>query len=166
MASTASKRRPLLKSLSTKILIIQLVSAVLIAVIVGGMGLYGMDQMAQSMDSLYNNELVAVQQLKSVSDDFFADVKGNSLKVALGTVTPADGAAALIKAKQDAEDNWVAATNDIADTTLMPQAASWYMGANIPGKRRVFMPFVGGVGTYKQIGDGVAVAHYHGFERV
>jgi hypothetical protein len=51
-----------------------------------------------------------------------------------------------------------AATNDITDTTL-PQAASWYMGANIPGKRRVFMPFLGGVGTYKQIGESVAVAH-------
>ena len=51
-----------------------------------------------------------------------------------------------------------------AHLTLMPQAASWYMGANIPGKQRVFMPFVGGVGLYKQICDGVAVAHYHGFE--
>lgn len=62
------------------------------------------------------------------------------------------------------EDNWVNTTNDLADLTLMPQAASWYMGANIPGKQRVFMPFVGGVGLYKQICDGVAVAHYHGFE--
>ena len=43
-----------------------------------------------------------------------------------------------------------------AHLTLMPQAASWYMGANIPGKQRVFMPFVGGVGLYKQICDGVA----------
>jgi cation diffusion facilitator CzcD-associated flavoprotein CzcO len=65
-----------------------------------------------------------------------------------------------------AEENWVNATNDIADLTVMPGAASWYMGANIPGKRRVFLPFVGGVGTYRQIGDGVAIAHYHGFELV
>ncbi|MEV0598730.1 NAD(P)/FAD-dependent oxidoreductase [Streptomyces sp. NPDC050315] len=64
----------------------------------------------------------------------------------------------------DAEDNWVNTTNDLAALTVMPQAASWYMGANIPGKQRVFMPFAGGVGTYKLIGDGVAVAHYHGFE--
>nr|WP_271209062.1 NAD(P)/FAD-dependent oxidoreductase [Rhodococcus wratislaviensis]GLK33514.1 cyclohexanone monooxygenase [Rhodococcus wratislaviensis] len=66
----------------------------------------------------------------------------------------------------EVEDNWVNTTNDLADLTLMPQAASWYMGANIPGKQRVFMPFVGGVGTYKQIGDGIEVAHYHGFEMV
>ncbi|GAA1949089.1 NAD(P)/FAD-dependent oxidoreductase [Nocardioides panacihumi] len=62
------------------------------------------------------------------------------------------------------EDNWVQANNDLADLTLMPQAASWYMGANIPGKQRVFMPFVGGVGMYKQIADGVAAAGYYGFE--
>ncbi len=71
-----------------------------------------------------------------------------------------------VEPEQDAEDDWVAATNDIADGTLMPQAASWYMGANIPGKRRVFLPFIGGVGVYRQIGDGVAVAYYHGFEMV
>ncbi|MFI8997765.1 flavin-containing monooxygenase [Streptomyces sp. NPDC053542] len=69
-----------------------------------------------------------------------------------------------MEAAPDAEDNWVNTTNDVAALTVMPQAASWYMGANIPGKQRVFMPFAGGVGTYKQIGDGVAVAHYHGFE--
>ncbi|MET7767203.1 NAD(P)/FAD-dependent oxidoreductase [Nocardia sp. NPDC005366] len=63
-----------------------------------------------------------------------------------------------------AEQNWVDIVADTADLTLFPQAASWYMGANIPGKRRVFLPFVGGVGVYKQIGDGVAIADYHGFE--
>lgn len=63
-----------------------------------------------------------------------------------------------------AEENWVNIVADTADLTLFPRAASWYMGANIPGKRRVFLPFVGGVGVYKQIGDGVAVAGYHGFE--
>ncbi|MFV8164679.1 flavin-containing monooxygenase [Mycobacterium sp. 134] len=69
-----------------------------------------------------------------------------------------------MEADPAAEDNWVNITNDTADLTLLPQAASWYMGANVPGKRRVFLPFVAGVGVYKQIGDGVAVADYHGFE--
>ncbi|AFR50950.1 flavin-containing monooxygenase [Gordonia sp. KTR9] len=71
-----------------------------------------------------------------------------------------------VEVDSEVEDNWVNTTNDLADLTLYPQATSWYMGANIPGKQRVFMPFVGGVGTYKQIGDGVEVAHYHGFEMV
>ena len=69
-----------------------------------------------------------------------------------------------MEAMVENEDNWVTATNDLAAMTLFPQAASWYMGANIPGKERVFMPFVGGVGLYKHITDGVAVAGYHGFE--
>lgn len=69
-----------------------------------------------------------------------------------------------IEASVESEGNWVTTTNDLANLTLMPQAASWYMGANIPGKERVFMPFVGGVGLYRQVADGVAVSGYHGFE--
>ncbi|MCK7543514.1 NAD(P)/FAD-dependent oxidoreductase [Marinobacter bryozoorum] len=69
-----------------------------------------------------------------------------------------------IEPAPDAEENWVHTTNDLANLTLMPQANSWYMGANIPGKERVFMPFVGGVDTYAQIIHGVRVANYHGFE--
>ena len=68
-----------------------------------------------------------------------------------------------IEPEPEAEQHWVEATNDTADLTLLPHAASWYMGANVPGKRRTFLPFAGGVGLYKQIGDGVAVAGYHGF---
>jgi len=40
-----------------------------------------------------------------------------------------------MEAKKDAEDNWVAHVNEVAYTTLYPQANSWYMGANIPGSR-------------------------------
>ncbi|MFZ3566286.1 flavin-containing monooxygenase [Streptomyces sp. BH097] len=69
-----------------------------------------------------------------------------------------------MEADPDAEDNWVNTTNDLGDLTLMPQAASWYMGANIPGKQRVFMPFIGGVGLYRDLTNGIAVSHYHGFE--
>jgi cyclohexanone monooxygenase len=69
-----------------------------------------------------------------------------------------------MEAALDSEDNWVTTNNDLANLTLYPQAASWYMGANIPGKQRVFMPFTGGVGLYRQICDGVANAYYHGFE--
>ncbi|MFZ3561739.1 flavin-containing monooxygenase [Streptomyces sp. BH055] len=69
-----------------------------------------------------------------------------------------------MEADPEAEDNWVNTTNDLGDLTLMPRAASWYMGANIPGKQRVFMPFIGGVGLYRDLTNGIAVSHYHGFE--
>jgi cyclohexanone monooxygenase len=62
-----------------------------------------------------------------------------------------------------AQDGWVAHVNEVADRTLMPKAASWYMGANVPGKPRVFMPYVGGVGKYRETCDDVAADDYRGF---
>ena len=63
----------------------------------------------------------------------------------------------------EAEDAWVAHVNEVADYTLYPTASSWYMGANIPGKPRVFMPYVGGVGAYRIKCDEVAAKGYEGF---
>ena len=68
-----------------------------------------------------------------------------------------------MEATGDAEDKWVAHVNEVAYTTLYPQANSWYMGANIPGKPRIFMPYIGGVGPYRQICNDVAAKGYEGF---
>jgi cyclohexanone monooxygenase len=62
------------------------------------------------------------------------------------------------------EDAWVSHVNDLANRTLYPLANSWYLGANIPGKPRVFMPYVGGVGTYRTKCDEVAANGYEGFD--
>jgi cyclohexanone monooxygenase len=64
-----------------------------------------------------------------------------------------------------AEDEWVEHVNAEAALTLFPQANSWYLGANIPGKPRVFMPYIGGVGAYRVKCDAVAANGYEGFER-
>src|ERR1700726_83893 len=68
-----------------------------------------------------------------------------------------------LEAERDAEDKWVAHVNEVAFSTLYPQANSWYMGANIPGKPRIFMPYIGGVGPYRQICSDVAAKGYEGF---
>jgi cyclohexanone monooxygenase len=68
-----------------------------------------------------------------------------------------------MEAKREAEDNWVAHVNEVAQGTLYPQANSWYMGANIPGKPQIFMPYIGGVGVYRQICNDVAAKDYEGF---
>ena len=68
-----------------------------------------------------------------------------------------------IEAEEDAEDAWVQHNNEVADRTLYPLANSWYVGANIPGKPRVFMPYVGGVSAYKKKCDEVAAKGYEGF---
>ena len=66
----------------------------------------------------------------------------------------------LLKA---AEDAWVEHGNEVAHKTLYPLANSWYVGANIPGKKRVFMPYVGGFGPYDQLCQEVAATGYEGF---
>jgi cyclohexanone monooxygenase len=68
-----------------------------------------------------------------------------------------------MEADREAEDKWVAHVNEVAHTTLYPQANSWYMGANIPGKPQIFMPYIGGVGIYRKICDDVAAKGYEGF---
>jgi cyclohexanone monooxygenase len=68
-----------------------------------------------------------------------------------------------MEAKKDAEDNWVDHVNEVAQGTLYPQASSWYMGANIPGKPQIFMPYIGGVAIYRQTCNDVAAKGYEGF---
>ncbi|MGQ0582166.1 MAG: flavin-containing monooxygenase [Reyranella sp.] len=69
-----------------------------------------------------------------------------------------------IEPAEQAESDWVHHVNQVADSTLYPLANSWYVGANIPGKPRVFMPYVGGFDRYKQRCDAVAAKGYEGFE--
>ncbi|HET6592572.1 MAG TPA: alpha/beta hydrolase fold domain-containing protein, partial [Xanthomonadales bacterium] len=69
----------------------------------------------------------------------------------------------LIEPTPMAEAGWVQHVNDCGDITLLPQADSWYTGANVPGKPRVFLPYIGGVGTYRQICNEVAERDYLGF---
>ena len=62
-----------------------------------------------------------------------------------------------------AEDDWVDHVQETANKTLFPRANSWYMGANIPGKPRLFMPYIGGVGTYRKKCEEIVAANYKGF---
>jgi cation diffusion facilitator CzcD-associated flavoprotein CzcO len=69
-----------------------------------------------------------------------------------------------IEARPGAVDQWVAEVNEMAHKTVLPLAKhSWYLGANIPGKPRVFMPYAGGMLRYRQICADVAARGYEGF---
>ena len=75
-----------------------------------------------------------------------------------------EGGFERIEANVDAEDAWVERVNEAAGRTLLPMAqSSWFLGGNIPGKPRVFMPYAGGLPTYIQICDDVAAKGYEGF---
>ena len=99
--------------------------------------------------SVLSNMIVSIEQHVDWIADCIAFMRDRNL--------------ATMEAKQDAEDNWVAHVNEVAHTTLYPQANSWYMGANIPGKPQIFMPYIGGVGVYRQICNDVAAKGYEGF---
>ena len=64
-----------------------------------------------------------------------------------------------------AQDGWVDHVNAVADTTLLPLTDSWYTGSNIAGKPRVFMPYLAGVGVYRQVCADVVADGYRGFVR-
>ncbi|WP_233211375.1 NAD(P)/FAD-dependent oxidoreductase [Mycobacterium sp. shizuoka-1] len=69
-----------------------------------------------------------------------------------------------IEATPEAVERWLAELDERAATTLFPRADSWYMGANVAGKPRVFMLFIGGFGAYNDICADVAASGYRGFE--
>jgi cyclohexanone monooxygenase len=69
-----------------------------------------------------------------------------------------------IEPTAQAEAAWVTHNNEVANSTLYPKANSWYMGANIPGKPRIFMPYVGGVHTYYRHCNEVVADGYRGFQ--
>ena len=69
-----------------------------------------------------------------------------------------------IEAERDAEDAWVQVVNDRSELTLYPRCNSWYLGANVPGKPRVFMPYIG-FPDYTEVLQSVADKGYEGFSK-
>ena len=68
-----------------------------------------------------------------------------------------------IEATLEAQEAWVEHGNRIASQTLRYECNSWYLGANIPGKPRIFMPYIGGMPSYREKCSAVAAAAYTGF---
>ena len=74
-----------------------------------------------------------------------------------------DRGAACIEASIQAEDAWMAQVEEAASATIKGTTGSWYIGANIAGKPRVFMPYLGGVPAYLEKCDEVVANGYGGF---
>lgn len=70
---------------------------------------------------------------------------------------------ATVEAELDAQNSWVGHVNEVASLTLFPKGGSWYLGANVEGKPRVFMPYAAGVGAYRDVCDEVVQDGYRGF---
>jgi cyclohexanone monooxygenase len=74
-----------------------------------------------------------------------------------------DSGASCVEATLEGEQDWSRHCAEVASKTLMARAASWYTGANIPGKTRQLLPYVGGVGKFRDICDDIARRGYPGF---
>src|ERR1700709_2835661 len=73
-----------------------------------------------------------------------------------------DGEVRCIEPDEAAENGVVEHVGKVAVVTIYPRANSWYTGANIPGKPRVFTPYVAGLDKYREICDEVAAGDYRG----
>ncbi|AGS35389.1 cyclohexanone monooxygenase [Corynebacterium maris DSM 45190] len=99
--------------------------------------------------SVLTNMILSIEQHVEWITDFLLDLE--------------DAGVGVVEASLQAQEQWVADVNAIADQTLYPQAASWYMGSNVPGKARVFMPYAGGADAYRAICDEIVSSGYSGF---
>ena len=99
--------------------------------------------------SVLSNMPVSIEQHVEWISDFIEYLREHAIDV--------------VDADQQAEVDWVQHVSDIADQTMYMLADSWYLGANIPGKPRVFMPYAGGVGPYRERCDEIASNSYEGF---
>lgn len=99
--------------------------------------------------SVLCNMMVAIEQHVEFVADSLADMQKRGADV--------------IEADADAETEWVKHGIEVAYRTLYPKAASWYMGANIEGKPRVFMPYIGGMANYAEKCREIVADGYPGF---
>ena len=99
--------------------------------------------------SVLSNMVVSIEQHVDWIADCMAHLRAHQLE--------------RVEATEEAEEAWVGMVAQLADFTLFPKANSWYVGANVDGKPRVFMPYVGGVHTYRQYCDQVVEGGYVGF---
>jgi len=99
--------------------------------------------------SVLSNMIVSIEQHVEWISDCIKYMNKNNLK--------------QIEAELEAENQWVDHVNEVASKSLRSTCNSWYIGANVPGKPRVFMPYIGGVPTYKKICDEIVDNGYQGF---
>ena len=100
----------------------------------------------------------------SVKSNMLTSIEQHVEFVVDGLMYMRDNRLELIEPELKAEDEWVDHVQEAANATLFPRANSWYMGANIPGKPRLFMPYIGGVGRYRKICEEIVKNGYRGFK--
>jgi cation diffusion facilitator CzcD-associated flavoprotein CzcO/acetyl esterase/lipase len=100
--------------------------------------------------SVLSNMMVSIEQHVEWIRDALVDMRDKGFE----TIEPTAAA----------EEDWRVHCTDCADITLFQDTNSWYMGANVPGKPRVLLPYIGGVGRYRRICTEAMQRGFLGFE--
>jgi cyclohexanone monooxygenase len=99
--------------------------------------------------SVKSNMIISIEQHVDLVTDSLVYMRERGLEV--------------MEPEREAEDGWVDHVQEAANRTLFPLANSWYMGSNVPGKPRLFTPYIGGVGRYRRICEQMVTDGYKGF---
>ena len=99
--------------------------------------------------SVISNMLPAIEQHVNWITDCIGYMRGQGFR--------------RIEAESEAEKLWVAHVSEVAGMSLRSTCNSWYVGANVPGKPRVYMPYIGGVPAYAEKCRQVVEDGYDGF---
>ena len=98
--------------------------------------------------SVFSNMVVSIEQHVDLAMALIAEAHGRG--------------ASVVEPQREAERSWVERVAAIGSATLFPRANSWYMGANIPGKPRVLLAYIGGVGAYREECDSFVARDFEG----
>ena len=100
--------------------------------------------------SVFSNMIISIEQHVDLIADLMSHLR--------------DSGSDVIEPTLEAEDFWVQHNIEASEATLHRTADSWYMGSNVPGKPRALMPYIGGVGVYRQECEDIVADNYRGFE--
>jgi len=117
-----------------------------------------------SVSGFPNFHTVTGPQSPSVLSNMMVSIEQHVDWIAEAMVYLRDKGYTTMDATPESENAWVEHSNELGDQTLYPMANSWYMGANVPGKPRVFLPYIGGVGPYREKCNEVAAKGYEGYK--
>lgn len=92
--------------------------------------------LTQSAPTAFTNGPVFLEVQVDVVVDFIQKMRAENIK--------------SIEAQREAEEKWKQAIQDANNKTLLPLTDSWYMGANIPGKPREQLNYLGGINNYEK----------------
>ncbi|GAB3695250.1 flavin-containing monooxygenase [Corynebacterium nasicanis] len=100
----------------------------------------------------------------SVNSNMFVTIEQHVEFIA-GLIAASEGqGTSTVEVSAQAETDWCTHAEEVSHQTLFPRTESWYTGANIEGKPRVVLPYLGGVGAFDKLLDEQAENHYPAFE--